>query len=153
MEASLPCLQEPITGPLYSEIQVYFNIVVPLMPKSYKLCFFFKFSNKNSVCISHLSYAFSTPGHLILLDFIILIWWTIYKLCSSSLCIFLHPPVTSSLLGPNILLSSPIIFVSILSVHLLHSHPCTWFAKDFSIKILYAFLSLPQELHVSSIKT
>jgi hypothetical protein len=29
-----------------------------------------------------------------------------YKLRSSSLCGFLHPPVTSSLLGPNILLST-----------------------------------------------
>jgi hypothetical protein len=29
-----------------------------------------------------------------------------YKLCSSSLCSFLEPPVTSSLSGPNILLSS-----------------------------------------------
>jgi hypothetical protein len=30
----------------------------------------------------------------------------VYKLCSSSLCSFLQPPVTSSLLGPNILLST-----------------------------------------------
>jgi len=29
-----------------------------------------------------------------------------YRLLSSSLCSFLHPPATSSLLGPNILLST-----------------------------------------------
>jgi hypothetical protein len=29
-----------------------------------------------------------------------------YKPCSSSLCSFLQPPVTSSLLGPNILLNA-----------------------------------------------
>jgi hypothetical protein len=32
-----------------------------------------------------------------------------YKLWSSSLCSFLHPPVTSSLYGPNILLNTLLI--------------------------------------------
>jgi hypothetical protein len=44
------------------------------------------------------------PFHLILLDLIILIILAeVYKLCSSSLCSFLHPPVIPSLFGPNIL--------------------------------------------------
>ena len=50
------------------------------------------------------------PAHLILID---LITWAIfceqYRSLSSSLHSFLHSPFTSSLLDPNILLSTPIL--------------------------------------------
>ena len=47
------------------------------------------------------------PTHLILLDFITQITFgEQYRSLSSSLCSFLHSPVTSSLLGPNILLNT-----------------------------------------------
>ena len=46
------------------------------------------------------------PAHLILLNFITCTILGEYKSFSSSLCYLLHSPVTSSLLGPNILLNT-----------------------------------------------
>ena len=68
------------------------------------------------------------PAHLILLNFIT---WTILgeedRSLSSSLCNFLHSPVTPSLLGPNILLntlfSNSLSLCSSLSVSDQVSHP------------------------------
>ena len=55
------------------------------------------------------------PAHLILLDFITrTILGEEYISLSSSLCSFLHFPVTSSLLGPNILLNT--LFSNTLSL-------------------------------------
>ena len=55
------------------------------------------------------------PAYLILLDFITrTILGEQYRSLSFSLCSFLHSPVTSSLLGPNILLNT--LFSNILSL-------------------------------------
>jgi hypothetical protein len=57
-------------------------------------------------------------SHFILLDLIILIFCEECKLCSSSLCNFIHPPVTSSLLERNILQSS--LFSNIFNCYCLN---------------------------------
>ena len=68
------------------------------------------------------------PAHLILLNFITrIILGENYRSLSSSLCSLLHSPVTSSLLGPNILLNALFLktrsLCSSLSVSDQVSHP------------------------------
>jgi len=79
------------------------------------------------------------PAHLILLHFITrTIFGEKYRSLSSSVCSFLHSPVTSSLLGPNILIntlfSNTLSLRSSLNVSDQVSHPYTTTGK---IIILY----------------
>ena len=77
------------------------------------------------------------PAHFILLDFITrTIFGEQYRSLSSSLCSFLHSPVTTSLLCPNIPLNTPfsntLSLCSSLSLIDQVSHPYKTTGKNYS---------------------
>jgi hypothetical protein len=113
-------------------------------------------------CLTHsryLSHPFALPvspirvtclTHLILLDLLVLI--TLgeeYKSCSSSLCSFLHPPVTSSLFGPNIFLSTlfsnTLSLFSSLNVRDQVSHPYRTTGKIIPYSLILTFYDRKKE--------
>ena len=126
--SSLPHSKVPATFP-YPEparsspcptshlLKIHLNIIFPSTFGPSKWSLYLKFPHQNPVYASPFPIRATCPAHLILLD---LITWTIfgeeYRSLNSTLCSFLHSPVTSSLLGPNILLNT--LFSNTLSLGL-----------------------------------
>jgi hypothetical protein len=80
--------------PPHSPIYAYFFQVVSIP----------QVSHQSTLYASPLPIRATWPAHLILLDLVTrIIFGQQYRSLSSSLCSFLHSPVTASLLGPNIL--------------------------------------------------
>ena len=97
------------------------------------------------------------PSHLILLDFITrTILGEEYRPFSSSLCSLLHSPVTSSLLGPDILntiFSITLSFLSSLAVSDQASHPYKTTGKIIVLYILvFKFLDSSLEICVLCVR-
>ena len=96
---------EPVHTPTSHFLRIHLNIILPSTTGSPKWSLSLSFPPIRATC----------PAHLIPFDFITrTVLGEEYRSLSSSLCSFLHFPDTSSLLGPNILLS--ILFSNTLSL-------------------------------------
>jgi len=85
---------------------IHLNITLPSTPGSPQRTLFLRFLHQNPVHTPPLPIPATCPAHLIL-DFITqTILGAEYRSSGSLLCSFLHSPVTSFLLGSNILLNT-----------------------------------------------
>ena len=92
--------------PAFHFLKICFNIFLPSTLRSSKWILSLKFPHQNPVHASPLAHTRYMLRHLIL-DLITQTILSVgYRLLSSSLCSFLYSPVSSSLLGPNILPST-----------------------------------------------
>ena len=105
----------PIHAPPPHVLKIHLRVILPSTPGSSKWSFSIRFPHQ-TVYMPLLPPLLTTcPAHHIRIDFITrTILGEEYRSLSSSLCSFLHYPVTSSLLGPNILLNT--LFSNTLSL-------------------------------------
>jgi len=91
--------KHPVNNFLPCFPKIHSNYYLPMYVQFFRVVFPFRFSNQNTVRSSHLSNAccIPRPSHPPWLEHP-------NKLRSSSLCTLLQSPVTSSFLGPNVLL-------------------------------------------------
>jgi len=116
--ATVPLLGQfdPVHTPTSHYLKIHLNIIFPYKPGFPSDLFPPGFPTK-TLYTSLLSPIRATcPAHLILLDLITrTLFGEEYISLRSSLCSFLHSPVTFSVLGPNILLNT--LFSNILSLY------------------------------------
>ena len=88
-------------------LEIHPNIIHPSTPRSHQWPPSLWFPHQDRIQSLSSTIRATCPAHLILFDFTThTIVGEGYKSFSTSLCNFLHPPVTSSLIGPNILLNT-----------------------------------------------
>ena len=112
-------------------LEIHPNIIRPSTPRSPPWSPSLRFPHQDPIHPLSSPTLATCPAHLILLDFITrTVLGEEYSSFSSLLCSLLHSPVTSSLLGPNILntvFSNTLNFLSSRSVNDQVSHPHTPF--------------------------
>ena len=99
---------DPVHAPTSHFLKILLNIILPSSrPGSSKWPLSLRVSYQIPVCTRSFPNRATCPAPLILLDLITRTkFGEQYRSSISSLCSFLHSPVTSSLLGPNILLNT-----------------------------------------------
>ena len=113
---SVPILShiKPVHAPPSHFLKIHLNVVLPSTPGSSEWFLSLRFPHQNPVCTSPLPQMCYMPQPSHSSRFTWMIFGEECRSLSSSLSIFLHTPVTSPLLGPNILLST--LFSNILSL-------------------------------------
>ena len=97
----------PVHIPTSYLLEIHPNIIHPSTPRSPQWSLSLRFPRQDPIHPLSSPIRATCPAHLVLLDFITRTkLGEEYKSFSSSLCNLLHSPVTSSLLGPNILLNT-----------------------------------------------
>ena len=104
----------PVHIPTSHFLEINPNIINPSTPRYPQWSLSLRFPHQDPIHLSLLTHTCPMPSHLILLHFITRkVLGGEYKSFSSSLCNLLRFPITSSLLGPNILLNT--VFSNTLS--------------------------------------
>jgi len=141
----------PVHIPTYHLLEIHPNIIHPSTPRSPRWSFSLRFPHQDPIHpLSSIRAA--CPPHLLLFDFITrTILGEEYRSFSSSLCNLLHYSVTSSLLSPNILLSTmfskSLSFLSSRNVSDQVSHPYKTTGKIIVLYFLiFKFLDSNQQI-------
>ena len=135
----------PVHAPQSHFLKIHFNIILQSRPGFAEWTLSFRFPHQNPVCTPshpHTCYI-PRPLHSSRFDHPKNIGWGV-QIIKLSLRSFLHSPVTSSLLGPNILLSALFlntrIIPSPLSVSDKVSHPYKTKGKNYSFIYLNHYI-------------
>jgi len=97
---------DPVQAPKSHFLKIHLNSILPSMPGSPKWSLYPRLPNKTLYTPLLSSICATWPTNLIPLALIKTILGEQYRSLSSSLCSFLHSPVTSTLLDQNILLNT-----------------------------------------------